>query len=126
MGSLAIARRNAERANVMDDIVFDCVDFMKSEPIAESGMILMNPPYGERLEERLDMDKFYHEIGFRLKHNYSNHAVWVISSNLPAMKRLGLKPDERIKLFNGQLECRFNKYTLFKGKRIDQLIQSES
>jgi putative N6-adenine-specific DNA methylase len=126
MGSLAIARRNAERANVMDYIIFDCVDFMKSEPIAESGIILMNPPYGERLEERLDMDKFYHEIGFRLKHNYSNHAVWVISSNLPAMKRLGLKPDERIKLFNGQLECRFNKYSLFKGKRIDQLIQHET
>ena len=126
MGSLAIARRNAERAGVMDNIVFDCVDFMKSEPVDDSGMIIMNPPYGERLEERLDMDKFYHEIGFRLKHIYPNHVVWVISSNLSAMKRLGLKPDERIKLFNGQLECRFNKYTLFKGKRIDQLKQTES
>ncbi len=126
MGSLGIARRNAERAGVMDDIVFDCVDFMKSEPIAESALILMNPPYGERLEERLDMDKFYHDIGFRLKHNYPNHTVGVISSNLDAMKMLGLKPDERFKLFNGQLECRFNKYSLFKGKRIDQLKQSAS
>jgi putative N6-adenine-specific DNA methylase len=89
-------------------------------------MIIMNPPYGERLEEKLDMDKFYHDIGFRLKHNYPDHTAWIISSNLDAMKRLGLKPDLRIKLFNGQLECRYNKYSLFKGKRIDQLKAAHS
>lgn len=126
MGSLSIARRNAERAGVMENIIFDCVDFMKSNPVSESGMIIMNPPYGERLEEKLDMDKFYHDIGFRLKHNYPDHTAWIISSNLDAMKRLGLKPDLRIKLFNGQLECRYNKYSLFKGKRIDQLKAAHS
>lgn len=126
MGCLSIARRNATRAGVVESIVFDCVDFKKSEPVAESGLIIMNPPYGERLEEKLDMDQLYHDIGFRLKHNYPNHTFWVISSNLDAMKRIGLKPSERVKLFNGPLECRYNKYELFKGKRIEHLInQSE-
>lgn len=121
MGNLAIARRNAERAGVLDNIVFDCVDFMKSDPIDNSGMVILNPPYGERMEKKLDMDDFYHKMGFRLKHNYPNHTAWIISSNLAAMKRIGLKPEQRIKLYNGKLECRFNEYKLFKGKRIDHL-----
>lgn len=121
MKSLAIAKRNAERANVVDHIDFDRTDFTESSPLATESLIIINPPYGERLEEDNDMEKLYHEIGFRLKHHYPNHTVWVISSNLPAMKRIGLKPEKRIKLYNGPLECRFNEYRLFKGKRIDQL-----
>jgi len=119
--TISVAKRNAVRAGVIDDISFECIDFTASDPVTESALILMNPPYGERLDEPEEMIEFYHEIGFRLKHNYANHTVWVISSNLPAMKRLGLKPDERIKVFNGSLECRLNKYSLFKGKRIDHI-----
>ncbi|MCO4805752.1 MAG: class I SAM-dependent RNA methyltransferase [Flavobacteriales bacterium] len=126
MGCLGIARRNAVRAGVEDMIIFDCVDFMKSDPIADSAMIIMNPPYGERLDEKIDLGQLYHDIGFRLKHSYPTHKVWVITSNLDAMKRLGLKPDTRVKLYNGSLECRFNEYTLFKGKRIDQLKNAEN
>ena len=124
MGAQAIARRNAQRAGVADSIEFDCYDFKKSLPFAESAMVIINPPYGERLEAGNDMEGFYHDIGFQLKHQYANHTAWVISSNLSAMKMLGLKPEQRIKLFNGSLECRYNEYRLFKGKRIEQLTTS--
>lgn len=118
--TISIAKRNAMRAGVIDNIAFECIDFNESLPFSDSALMLMNPPYGERLDDPDEMIEFYHQIGFRLKHFYENHTAWVISSNLAAMKRLGLKPDERIKLFNGSLECRLNKYSLFKGKRIDQ------
>jgi len=119
--SLPIAKRNAMRAGVVEHIQWETADFCDSEPFSDSAHIIMNPPYGERLEEHDDMLELYDAIGFRLKHHYPNHTVWVITSNLAAMKKLGLKPDHRIKLYNGSLECRFNGYTLFKGKRIDQL-----
>jgi len=81
----------------------------------------MNPPYGERLNEDDEMEAFYHEVGFKLKHEYAGYTAWIISSNNKALKRIGLKPDTRIQLYNGALECRYNGYTLFAGKRQDQI-----
>lgn len=124
--SLEIAQRNAARAGVEDSIRFEKQDFTTSDPISEEAMIIMNPPYGERLEEAEDVEELYQEIGSRLKHHFPGHTAWIISSNMTALKRIGLKPDKRIKLFNGPLECRFNKFTLFKGKRVEHVIQKKS
>ncbi|MEX2596767.1 MAG: THUMP domain-containing protein [Salibacteraceae bacterium] len=118
--ALTMAKRNAQRAGVVDAIIFDLQDFTSSSPTDESATIIMNPPYGERLEEDDEMPGFYHEIGFRLKHHFPGHTVWIISGNLKALKRIGLKPNHKHKLFNGAIECRFNGYSLFKGKAADQ------
>ncbi len=121
--AIRIAKRNARRAGLVDQITFEQKDFLQSEPIAEKGFVFMNPPYGERLEEDEQMPEFYGEVGRHLKHQFVGTQLWVISGNLPALKRLGLKPDHRHKVFNGAIECRINGYTLFAGKRIDQLNQ---
>ncbi len=82
----------------------------------ETGIVIMNPPYGERLEEK-DIIELYKNIGDNLKKSFAGYNAWIISSNIPALKRVGLKASRRIPLFNGPLECRFYKFELYKGTR---------
>lgn len=118
--NISTAKRNASRAAVIEHIAFEKQDFLTSDPLDVPAVFFMNPPYGERLDEEEDMLPFYHDIGFRLKHHFPGNKLWVISGNLSALKRIGLKPDHKFKLFNGSIECRLNGYSLFAGKRVEQ------
>lgn len=94
-------------------------DISQMSPYSDTGLIVLNPPYDDRI--RLEnIDELYRKIGKTLKYGFENHDAWIISSNLEAMKFIGLKPAKKIKLFNGNLECRYNHYELFKGKRKDR------
>ena len=98
-------------------------DISQLQANSERGMILINPPYDDRL--RLEnINELYRKIGKAIKFNFPNHIAWIISSNLEAMKFIGLKPAKKVKLFNGNLETRYNKYELFQGKRKDQIASS--
>ncbi len=77
----------------------------------------MNPPYGERLMEDEEMIPFYKEIGDTLKKKYTGCDAWIISGNLRAIKLVGLRPSKRIPLFNGPIECRLNKFELYRGSK---------
>ncbi|MBI5914997.1 MAG: class I SAM-dependent RNA methyltransferase [Bacteroidetes bacterium] len=107
-----IAQQNARRAGVERLIDFRISDFFDSKPSGESGTLLFNPPYGERLKEEGIVD-FYKEIGNQLKHHYAGHTAWIISANAEALKFVGLRPTRKIKLFNGSLECRLQKFEMF-------------
>jgi putative N6-adenine-specific DNA methylase len=78
---------------------------------------MINPPYGERLKSNKEMEDLYSAIGSALKHQFSGATAWIISSNAEAMKCIGLKPSKKLRLLNGELDCQFNKYELFSGKR---------
>ena len=80
-------------------------------------LIMVNPPYGERLAQDKDVMRLYADMGTAFKHHFTGSTAWVISSNEDALKCIGLKPSKRIKLLNGELECWFNKYELFAGER---------
>lgn len=97
-------------------INFKACAFKDSIKSGKNGLIVMNPPYDERMKLR-DIVNLYAEIGSKLKHSYSGWDAWIISSNFEALKLLGLKPDERHTLFNGAIECRYQKFTMFEGKR---------
>ncbi len=84
---------------------------------APKALVMMNPPYGERLSQDKDVLRLYQAIGSALKHQFTGATAWIISSNEEAMKCLGLKPSEKIHLMNGELDCLFNKYELFQGER---------
>ncbi len=88
----------------------------KHIPEVKDGVVIMNPPYGERLESA-DINAFYKEISDAFKKNFQGFEVWVLSSNMEALKHLRLKPSRKIVLFNGPLECRFQKYELYAGSR---------
>jgi len=84
-------------------------------------LVMMNPPYGERLASNKDMERLYAAIGTALKHQFAGATAWIISSNNEAMKCIGLKPAKKMHLLNGELDCQFNRYDLFAGKRKEQI-----
>ena len=86
-----------------------------------SPLVMMNPPYGERLASNKDIEDLYAKIGTALKHQFAGATAWIISSNDAAMKCIGLKPTKKLRLLNGELDCQFNKYELFNGKRATHL-----
>ncbi len=80
-------------------------------------MVMMNPPYGERLAQDKDVLRLYDDIGRCLKHQFTGSTAWIISSNEDALKCIGLKPNKKVRLLNGELDCLFNRYDLFAGDR---------
>lgn len=89
-------------------------------------LVMVNPPYGERLAQDKDVMRLYGDMGTAFKHQFTGSTAWVISSNEDALKCIGLKPSQRIKLMNGELECWFNKYELFAGERKEFVKKSQS
>ena len=89
-----------------------------------SPLVMLNPPYGERLASNKDMEELYAKIGTVLKHQFTGATAWIISSNAAAMKCIGLKPTKKYRLLNGELDCQFNQYELFAGKRNDSHLHS--
>lgn len=89
-----------------------------------NALVMLNPPYGERLHSNKEMEDLYTAIGSTLKHQFAGATAWIISSNAAAMKCIGLKPSRKYHLLNGELDCQFNKYDLFAGKRNESIIHS--
>lgn len=113
--ALAVAEANAKNAGLSKYIQFTACSFA-DVPMQEKPLLLVtNPPYGERLN-RDDVFALYNMIGTTLKHKFAGSTAWVISSNMDAFDKVGLKPDAKIHLINGSLPCDFRKYTLFSGK----------
>lgn len=114
--NLLNAQTNARRALVFNKIKFQISDFKDLKIELNNGMILINPPYGERLKEH-DLHELYEMIGERLKHQFAGNVAWILSSSIESFKFVGLKPDVKLDLYNGSLKCKFNNYKLFSGKR---------
>ena len=110
------AKENAVNAKVEDIIKFSSSSFFDLKPDRPRGLIMMNPPYGERMEKD-DIPKLYKEIGDKLKKDFSGHEAWIITSNLEAIKSFGLHHSRKISLFNGALECKFLKYEMYQGTK---------
>jgi putative N6-adenine-specific DNA methylase len=112
--SIKIAQQNAIAANVESNIKFVEGDFSNLKHDFESGIIITNPPYDERLKVE-DTIQFYKKIGDALKKNFNGFEAWILSSNKEAIKNLGLRTSRRLLLFNGALECKFHNYKLYQG-----------
>lgn len=110
------AVKNVNSAGLKDSISLDVSDFKALKMSDNNGFLFINPPYGERLLPE-DTDSLYGMIGTALKHNFHGYTAWIISSNKESLKHIGLKPKEKHILYNGALECSFNKYELYQGSR---------
>jgi putative N6-adenine-specific DNA methylase len=110
------SRKNAGSALLKDHVIFQVCDIEAVKKPAEKGTVIINPPYGERLVQE-DMNSLYKKIGDSLKRSFSGFDAWILSSNKDALKFIGLHPGKRITLYNGQLECKFNRYVLYEGSR---------
>lgn len=113
--------RNATSINVMsagleNTVRVEKIPFEKLSPPEIPGVLIANPPYDERLKMD-DIAAFYKSIGDRLKQHWAGWDAWLISSNRDALKHVGLRPSRKITLFNGALECSFQKFELYEGKK---------
>lgn len=109
-------RVNINAANMRKSIILEKEDFFKAPAPSAEGIIVMNPPYGERLNVSGNLVSFYEKIGSTLKHEYSGWSAWVITSEIESFKNIGLKASKKIPMMNGKLECQFRSYELFDGK----------
>src|SRR6476661_8692304 len=81
------------------------------------GLVITNPPYGERIGAEAQMAGLYKTIGDTLKTNFQGYDAFIFTGNLEAAKAVGLKTTRRIPLFNGPIDCRLLKYELYQGSK---------
>ncbi|MEH6762858.1 THUMP domain-containing class I SAM-dependent RNA methyltransferase [Aequorivita antarctica] len=111
------AKENIKSANLNDFIEIKQQDFFQSEKEGEKPLyIVFNPPYDERISVN-DIEEFYSSIGNTLKRGYPGTQAWMITSNMEALKFVGLRPSKKIKLFNGKLEAKLVRYEMYEGSR---------
>jgi len=110
------SQENVENANLSAYISIERKDFFYTEKPVDGKLFMMfNPPYGERLP--IEVDEFYAKIGDTLKQSYPGTNAWMITSNLEALKHVGLRPSKKIKAFNGKLEARLVEYEMYEGSK---------
>lgn len=109
------AKTNVKAAGFSSDITVEEADFKDFKQPSEKSIIVMNPPYGERISTP-DLLGTYKMIGERLKHQFVNNDAWILSYREECFEQIGLRPSIKIPLYNGSLECEFRKYQTFEGR----------
>jgi len=129
------AQRNAERAGVADVIEFRGGDALqRMPPCATPGVMLINPPYGERIEaggfagkarwgarelpeteQADDGNDFFSKLATHWKKNYSGWTAWMLTPDLKLPGKMRLKESRRVPMWNGPLECRLFRFDMVKG-----------
>lgn len=113
------AKENVKRSKTDDMIRIRCADFLQSDApptVGTQPVLIMNPPYGERMEKD-DTPALYKAVGDTFKKKYEGYECWIISSNHEALKNLGLSTSKRLTVYNGQLECKFFRYSIYSGSK---------
>lgn len=110
-----IAEKNVKAAGLSKDIILKIQPMQQFEWNGGKAIMITNPPYGERINPA-DLMDLYKCIGERLKHKFTGNDAWILSYKDECFDNIGLKSSESIPLFNGALECKFKKYSLFDGK----------
>lgn len=113
----AVARcmQNLAHAGLDDLIEVRRADLLEIDPPAASGVLVTNPPYGERLGELDELAAFYPRLGDALKKRFAGWQCWLLSADTRLPKLIGLRPDRKVPLFNGALECRLYGFDIVAG-----------
>ncbi|HXF65462.1 MAG TPA: THUMP domain-containing protein [Burkholderiales bacterium] len=114
--ALAAARENLSSAGIEGAVRLGQADALEAAPpCAEPGVLVMNPPYGERLAEKAALAAFYPKLGDALKRRFAGWTAYILTADFELPKRIGLKASRRTPLYNGALECRLLEYRLVAG-----------
>ena len=107
--AIRLSEQSASEAGVGGDIRFNCQEVSEFQTSREYGVLVCNPPYGERLGEPAEVEAVYRELG-RVCRPLETWGVYVITSNQWFEKHFGRRAPRRRKLFNGNIECQFYQY----------------
>lgn len=115
--AVRLAESNAGDIEAIQDIIeFKRCAFEKLTPTSDRGVLVMNPPYDVRLEDA-NITELYGMIGDQLKQQWQGHQAWIISSNQDALKCIGLRPSKRLTLYNGALDCKYQRFDMYAGSK---------
>lgn len=113
-GAVAATLKNTKAAGVDRFVSAECKPLIDwSEPPIE-GIMVTNPPYGERLKPG-DIEGLYKSLGTTLKKYFSGYHAWILGYKDELFKEIGLKPSVKFPVINGKLECELREYVLFDG-----------
>jgi putative N6-adenine-specific DNA methylase len=112
---LALAKENLAAAGLEGAVQVKQMDILDGGPPAPTGIMVMNPPYGERLGEDEELAGFYPRLGDALKQRYAGWTAYILTADMRLPKLIGLKATKRTPLYNGALECRLFEYRLVAG-----------
>lgn len=112
--AIRAAQQNLARAGLLGKIVLNKSGFESWHLSPGKGIVIMNPPYGERMEGD-DLQALYKTIGDTLKRNFAGYQAWIFSGNPGAMKYVGLRTSRKLTLFNGPIKCKYHQYELYDG-----------
>lgn len=120
--AVQLARRNAERAGVLEHITFQTLELARVQPPAQAqtGLLVVNPPYGERLGEQKELDPLYRQLGDVLRSAFTGWRAALFTGNPPMARALRLKPEQTFDLYNGALECRLLSYRIEQGSFVQK------
>jgi putative N6-adenine-specific DNA methylase len=107
------AKSNAQKSGVDRYIQFAQLELAEVEAPADSGILLCNPPYGERLGRDEDLGAFYKLLGDILKNRFKGWTAYVLSGNKELAKSIGLRSAQRFPVYNGTLACQLMKYEMY-------------
>ncbi|MEY3135383.1 MAG: Ribosomal large subunit methyltransferase [Pseudomonadota bacterium] len=130
-------QRNAKRAGVGQVVQARGGDALQRMPPCETpGLMLLNPPYGERIEaagvagvssrareiaEGDDGGEFFSQLASHWKKNYNGWTAWMLTPDLKLPSKMRLKESRRVPMWNGPIECRMFRFDLMKGSVRDKL-----
>jgi putative N6-adenine-specific DNA methylase len=106
------AQANAEAAGVAPWLQLqqgDCRDF---QPPSGPGVLVCNPPYGERIGEPAQLEQLYADLGTMVKQRCSGWDLWLLSGNPELTGALRMKASRRIPVSNGGIDCRWLQYAI--------------
>jgi len=104
-----LARENAHRAGVLEDIRFSVADARSFQPEAPKGVIVTNPPYGERVLEKREAEVIYQEFGQAVK-QLQNWQLYILSAHADFEQSFGRQAGKKRKLYNGMMKCNLFMY----------------
>ena len=114
--ALKDARRNLAAAGVERWVKLEQADVLEREAPADSGVMVMNPPYGERMGSLDELAAFYPKLGDALKKRYAGWRCYIFTADLRLPKLIRLSPSARTPLWNGALECRLYEFRIVAGR----------
>ena len=110
---VAQAAMNAHACGTDNLVRFDRADLSQIEPPSDCGLLICNPPYGERLGEVQVLGAFYKQLGDVLKQRFKGWTAFILTGNKELGKCIGLRAARRIPVNNGSIACTFLKYELY-------------
>jgi putative N6-adenine-specific DNA methylase len=116
--ALSAARRNLGEAGVERWVRLEEADVLERDAPAPSGVMVMNPPYGERMGSADELARFYPLLGNQLKKNFVGWRCYIFTADLRLPKLIRLEPSRRTPLWNGALECRLYEFHIVQGRPV--------